>query len=291
MIMNMQKRSAKQRFKWILLSFIFIFIVLMGVFKVFQDKIIFLPSKLDLDYAYSFETPFEEIFLEAKGNARLNALHFKASDPKGIIVYYHGNAGDLSRWGSIVEDFTKLNWDVLVMDYRTYGKSTGELTEKLLYDDAQLFYDFAKERFSEKDIVVYGRSLGCAMATKVAANTSPQQLILETPFYNLEDMAKRRFPFLPAKMLLEYGFENNTNITEVGCPITILQGTEDSVVPYESAFQLYQLIQGKKSKFVVIEGGEHNDLINFDLYHATIEQLLGPKNIGGEIAVPSVTDN
>ncbi|BFP43077.1 alpha/beta fold hydrolase [Flavobacteriaceae bacterium GF1] len=263
----------------------------MGAFKVFQEKLIFLPSKLNKEYQFRFDTPFQELFLDTADGAQLNVLHFKAEHPQGVIVYFHGNAGDLSRWGLITEQFVHNGWDVLIMDYRTYGKSTGDLSEENLHRDAQMVYDYAKSGFSEENIVVYGRSLGCAMATKLASANGPQQLILETPFYSLEDMARRRFPFLPAKWLLEYRFENNANIGRVSCPITIFQGTADNVVPYESAFELYQLIAHKESHFVVIDGGGHNNLSDFKLYHSTITQLLGSKNVGGKVTVPPVTNN
>lgn len=263
----------------------------MGLLALFQEKLIFLPSKLDQDYVYSFQTPFTELNLATPDGAQLNALHFKPKNPQGIIVYFHGNAGDLSRWGYIAEPFTKYGWEVLIMDYRSYGKSTGELSEKALYADAQLFYNFAKKQFNEDQIIVYGRSLGCAMATNVAANNKPNQLILETPFFSMEDMANRRFPFLPTKTLLAYQFNNNKAILKVECPITIFQGTEDSVVPFESAEKLFQLIKDKKNRFVTIEGGEHNNLVEFQEYHETIDRLLTVKNVGREVTIPPVTDN
>ncbi|NNE03974.1 MAG: alpha/beta hydrolase, partial [Eudoraea sp.] len=97
-----------------------------------QEKLIFLPTKLPVDFEYSFQYPFEEVFLTAEDGAVLNALHFKNKDPKGVILYFHGNAGDLSRWGQIATYFVKKNYDVVIMDYRTYGKSTGVLSEEAL---------------------------------------------------------------------------------------------------------------------------------------------------------------
>lgn len=253
----------------------------MALLQLFQEKLIFLPTALEQDFEYSFETPFEEIFIDVKDGARLNAIHFKSEKPQGIIVYFHGNAGDLSRWGAISEYLAQKNWDVVVMDYRTYGKSTGALSETAFYSDAQLFYEYCKQYFSEKKIIVYGRSLGCAMATKVASQNRPSRLILETPFYNLHDIARRRFPILPIKSMLNYGFENNTNILEVECPITIFQGTEDDIVPYDSAKKLFDLVEKEQNSFIKIDGGEHNNLIDFEGYLTKIDELLGVENIGG----------
>ena len=101
-----------------------------------------MPDKLPQDYSYNFPENFEEINLKTNDGAILNALYFKVDKPKGVVLYFHGNAGELSRWGIVVQKFVDLNFDVLVMDYRTYGKSTGKLSQNALYEDAQLFYDY-----------------------------------------------------------------------------------------------------------------------------------------------------
>ncbi len=93
-----------------------------------QEKFIFLPSKLPQDYAYSFAFPHTEFNLETPDGAKLNGLHFKNGNSKGVILYFHGNAGDLSRWGEIALFFVEKQYDVVIMDYRTYGKSTGKLS-------------------------------------------------------------------------------------------------------------------------------------------------------------------
>ena len=107
-----------------------------------QEKILFRPTVLNQTYVFKFSHPFEELFLKADDNAVINALHFKAEEPKGIILYFHGNKGSLKRWGEIAMFFAKEQYDVVIMDYRSYGKSTGELKEEYLYNDGQLFYNY-----------------------------------------------------------------------------------------------------------------------------------------------------
>lgn len=254
------------------LTFVILFAIAMLYFM--QEKFIFLPSKLEPDYTYEFDQPFEELFLNTEDGAELNALHFKSQNPGGIVLYFHGNAGDLSRWGTVASYFLQFNYDVLVMDYRTYGKSTGRLSEKALLADAQLFYDTAKQSFPEDQIVVYGRSLGTSMASFVASENNPSQLILETPFYSLEDLVGERFPYLPLKTLLRYKFPTYSFTEQVECPVTIIHGTEDTVVPFESGEKLFDSIPGTKKKFVTVHGGEHNDLIAFPEYQNAIKDLL-----------------
>ncbi|RMA64489.1 alpha/beta hydrolase [Ulvibacter antarcticus] len=239
-----------------------------------QEKIIFLPTKLQTDYSYDFSTSFEEIFLDAQDGAQLNALHFKAEKPKGIILYFHGNAGDLSRWGEIASEYTKFDYDVLVMDYRTYGKSTGKLSEVAMLQDAQLFYDYVNEMYSEEKIVVLGRSLGTTFAAYVSSRNSPNKLILETPFYSMEQMAKLRFPYFPVSYFLRYKFPSNEYIQNVKCPVVIFHGTEDSVVPYESGVQLSELVPTPQLSFISIPDGDHNDLLSFKEYSKGISEAL-----------------
>lgn len=240
----------------------------------FQEKLIFLPSQLPLDYEYSFAQNFEEFFLDTEDGARLNALHFKTKDSKGLILYFHGNAGDLSRWGKIASGFLDLGYDVLVMDYRTYGKSTGKLSEEALYSDAQLFYDHALNIYAEEDIIIYGRSLGTGIATQLASNNTPKKLILETPFYSLLDVAKKRLPFLPLKQVLKYSMPSFKNIQKVSLPICIFHGTDDTVVAYASGKKLFDVIPNPNKKMYTILGGAHNNLANFEVYWTGIREEL-----------------
>ena len=240
----------------------------------FQEKMIFHPTVLQQDYSFNFEQDFEELFLKADDGAVLNALHFKLEHPRGIIVYYHGNAGDLSRWGTIVTPFLDYKYEVLIMDYRSYGKSTGIISEAALYSDAQLFYNEAKSLFPEDKIVVYGRSLGTAMATYVASNNQPQQLILETPFYDFKELARQKMLNLPIAGLLKYEFPSYRFIKTVDCPVTVIHGTADRVVPYTSGLELYHAIPGKQRMLVKIKGGTHNDLIRYPAFHDAISDAL-----------------
>ncbi len=255
-------------------TILILYLMLIAALALFQEKLIFIPTKLDSGYTYTFQEPFEEINLRAADGAILNAIHFKKENPDGVVLYFHGNAGDLSRWGEITSYFTKFNLDVLVMDYRSYGKSTGTLSEELLYSDAQLFYDYVKERYNESDITVYGRSLGSAFATYVAANNNPGILVLETPFYSLASVAKKRYPIVPIDYLIKYEFNTNEFIKDVNCEIFFFHGTNDNVVPYSSAEKLFEETPSGKKHFITISGGGHNNLANFEEYRNGIERIL-----------------
>ncbi len=263
-----------KRLKRLILLVAAFYLLVTAAMYLLQEKLIFLPTQLPSDYTYQFAQPFDEFDITADDGAVLNALHFKNTSPKGVILYFHGNAGDLSRWGHIVSYFYQYQYDVIVMDYRTYGKSTGQLNEDGLYNDAQLFYDKAASLFPEEEIVVYGRSLGTTFATKVAAQNNPKQLVLESPFYDLKFTAKKKYWYLPVKTLLKYSFPTAEFLQKVDCPVTIFHGTADSVVPYENGEKLYNLVSDKEIQLISIEGGDHNDLINFSEYTDAIPKLL-----------------
>lgn len=251
-----------------------LFIFSISMLYTLQEKLIFLPTTLSKDYKYHFSGSFEEFYINTSDGASLNGLHFKSQNPKGVILYFHGNAGDLSRWGEIASYFLKYNYDVIVMDYRTYGKSTGILNEKNLYKDAQLFYNYTLEHFPEDSVIVYGRSIGTAVATNLASENKPKQLILESPFYSLSDVVETRFSPFPIQKLLKYSFPSFEFIKKVNSPVTIFHGTSDEVVPYESGQKLFKAVPNSNKQFFSIREGKHNNLIDFEVYHKGIEQAL-----------------
>jgi len=256
----------------LLLVLVGIYLVVLFLLYSFQESLIFQADTLEQDYRFQFDTPFEEKTIQREDGAQLSGLYFKAANPQGLILYFHGNAGDLSRWGEIVEPFVERSYDVLVVDYRGYGKSTGKRNEKRMYEDALLWYDLASEISEAQDITVYGRSLGCTFATYVASKKNCNQLILETPFYSLRSLVKRVYSIFPVGKLLQFHFPSNEYIPQVNSPITIIHGTEDDVIPIENSRRLIDL--NPRINFVTVNNGEHNNLASFEEYWLTIDQLL-----------------
>lgn len=251
-----------------------LYAILCGGLYFFQDTLLFHPEQLPQDYAFAFEYPQSEVWLDAPDGAQLHGLHFEIENPKGILLYYHGNAGSLARWGEIVGFFVEKKYSVIVMDYRQYGKSSGLLSQEQLYEDSMLWYAFAKAQYPITPLTVYGRSLGTTFATYVASQKGIDQLVLETPFYSIVNEAKTRFTILPVKKLLRYTFPTYQYINDVKAPITILHGTEDGVVSYEHGKRLYNSIKQKEKEFVTVQGGGHNDLIDFEQYRMAIDKML-----------------
>ncbi len=253
---------------------VFFIAIVIALLYLFQERILFQPEKLTDEYVFEFDHPFTEFFLETEKGDRLNAIHFKNENPKGVILYFHGNKGSLRRWGKIASFFVDKDYDVIIMDYRGYGKSKGEITEIDLYNDAQLFYQYAKERYIEDVITIYGRSLGTGIATKIASQNQPCNLVLETPYYNLNDVAQYWVPYLPTHLLLRYKIPTAEFMNHVRCNVTIYHGTDDRVVPYQSGERLYKSISTPNKQLITIKGGSHNDLIEFEAYRTTIHHVL-----------------
>ncbi|MDU8885612.1 alpha/beta hydrolase [Yeosuana sp. MJ-SS3] len=272
--MSFIPQREKPKLKKVIIIFVIMYLGIASTLYFLQDNILFRPTVLAKDFEYKFSYPFEELFLNPEEGVVINALHFTNIKPKGVILYFHGNAGDLSRWGKIMEYFVQLNYDVLVMDYRTYGKSTGALSQEGLYRDAQFCYDYLKKSYPEEYITVYGRSLGTTFAAFVASKNNPKQIILETPYYSMSDVAKLRFPLLPTKYLLKYKLPTYSFMNKIDCNILILHGSEDKVIKISSAEKLFEVAPENQTTFIAIEGASHNDLINFEEYHNAIKDLL-----------------
>ncbi len=246
-------------------------IVTAGYF--YQKKMIFYPSKTERNYRYSFERPSDEIFFK-RDNQELHALHFSHTASEGFIVYFHGNAGDLSSWGNIEKDFRKFPLDLYILDYRGYGKSTGSIgSEKELINDCEAFYQEISSRHpSAKKKVIYGRSIGTGPAVYSASKNTATHLILETPYSSLKSLIKKIFPIVPA-FLISFTLESDVWIQNVNAEILILHGTDDSVIPFAEGRQLSDSIK-KNHDFITITGGDHNNLSLYKEYHSALEIFL-----------------
>jgi len=174
-----------------------IFIVVISIsflsilFYFFQDKLIFKPEQLPEDFTFQYENQeVEEYNIQLHDDVLINGLHFKTENPKGVVFYLKGNSKSIKGWGKFAVDFTLHGWDVIMMDYRGFGKSKGKRTEQAMKDDVLQIYDKIKQKVDEKYIIVYGRSLGTGLATKVASMNNPRMLILACPYFSISNNVK-----------------------------------------------------------------------------------------------------
>lgn len=260
------------KLKMLFSIFLIGFVIVTMLIYFFQHRILFLPEVLLPDHQFEFEGEYEEINYATPSGYKINALHFKSENPKGIVFFSHGNAGSLKSWGYVAELFLPHHYDLLIYDYRGYGKSGGKPTEANLYADANLIYEELTKSFDENEIIIYGRSIGTGIASYVAQNHNPKHLILESPYYNITDLAKKIFPFIPS-ILIKYKLKNNEMLPDVKAPITIFHGTFDEVIYFGSSMKLEKLLKDG-DKLIPIVGGHHNDLANFEEYHKQLADIL-----------------
>ena len=244
------------------------------LFYFFQERFIFLNGKkLAKDFVYDFPEPFQEINLNTADDQTINALHFTLQDSKGVVLFFHGNKGNLERWGKIVPYILDYGYDVFVMDYRNYGKSTGEFSEQRMYQDAVLAYDHLKNQYSDEKIVVYGRSLGATFASEVGVQRNPKHVVLEAPFYNLKRATQFYFALSPY-FLLKYDFKNNEKVGKIQCPITFFHGDEDRTTSFDQSKELFSLVTSSQKEFVPIPKGTHHNVKDFEIYQQTLRKIL-----------------
>jgi len=264
------KINYKKIWKWF--KILAIVYVLGGVALYFlQDYILFHPVTLKRDHKYDFPEKNKEINIPITENSNLNIVQFFSTDTvtKGVVLYFHGNKKNISWYAKYSPYFTKYGYEVWLIDYPGFGKSTGKLTEQTLYDWANYMYNFARTRFSADSIIIYGKSMGTGIATHLASLQPCKKLILETPYYDYPSVIKHYLPIYPIEWMIHYKIPTHDYLEKVIAPITIFQGTDDRLVTYNNAKRLKPFLKAG-DEFVTIEGGSHNDLYNFK---ETIEKL------------------
>lgn len=238
-----------------------------------QEKFIFQPEKLKPDFAFKYDAPFEEINFNVAEGVCINGLHFYRLQPKGLLLYFHGNTRSIKGWAKYAKDFYRYDYDVILVDYRGFGKSTGKRGEKEMLEDMQFVYSQLARKYGEEHLIVYGRSLGSGFAAKVASDNRPRCLILDAPYYNFRKVVERFLPFLPLRYVLRYHLRTDKWILKVKCPVYILHGTKDWLIPIKHSEAL-QKLHPRRITLIRINGGGHNNLPQFDEYHNFIRDIL-----------------
>jgi alpha-beta hydrolase superfamily lysophospholipase len=252
----------------------------------YQEKLIFIPTKLTTDYKFDFKREFEEINLKTIDGVNLNNLLFKADSTKGIILYLHGNGGSLDRFGKLADFYTNLGYDIFMTDYRGYGKSEGSIkSESQLYQDNQMLYDELKKTYSEDNIIIVGYSLGGSMAAKLASTNNPKYLILQAPYCGGDDYDTRPkessdvpleikiAKLLPLNLLIRYTFKTNEFIENCKMPVLIFHGDSDDEVHYGSSIKLKEVFKPEDS-LIILEGENHSTITNNPIYQKELKKLL-----------------
>ncbi len=240
-----------------------------------QERFLFHPEKLSNAYVYNFKVPFQELNIRFNDTDTLNMIKFFPADSvrRGVVIYFHGNRQNIERYAKFAGNFTKHGYEVWMEDYPGFGKSTGERSEKKMYDQGLQVQKMALGKYGKDSIIIYGKSFGAGIAAYVASESNNQRLILETPYYSIPSLFSCYAPIYPTNKMSTYKIPVNQFLLDINYPVTIFHGTDDGVIPYRNAARLKQVLK-PTDEFITIEKGTHHNLNDFDLVKHKLDSLL-----------------
>ncbi len=250
-----------------------VYILFCLLFYFGQDLFFFRPERLPHWFTYQYPFPFTEVNFDMEDGGTVNALHFQVPNSKGVVFYIKGNSRSIKGWGKFARDFIGKGYDFFILDFRGFGKSRGRRTEEILYADLQQVYKWLAARYGEDRMVLYGRSLGSGLAARVASWNNPHLLILDCPYYSFLYHITRYAFILPIHWLLRYHIRTDRFVKKVQCPVYILHGRKDRLIPYRQSEMLRQLAPDNILLYA-IEGAGHNNLPEFPEYHDLLYDML-----------------
>lgn len=250
-----------------------VYVAISMIFYFFQHYFFFRPEILPKHFEYKYPFPFEEVNFEMEDGGEINGIHFKVPNSKGVIYYLKGNSRSIKGWGKFAKDFVSKGYDFFMVDYRGFGKSSGKRTQTTLFNDAQTVYKWLSDQYPEDKIIIYGRSLGSGIAARIASWNKPKMLILDSPYYSFLHQVKRYGFLFPMQWLLRYQIRTDQFIKKVSCPIFIIHGTKDRLIPFKHGQMLHELTKNR-SQLIPIEEGGHNNLPSFAAYHEVLYDIL-----------------
>ena len=231
---------------------------LVALAYVFQHRLVFFPTEQLVGTPEAYGLAYEDVSISTEDGETLHGWWVPAEDPRGTVLFFHGNAGNISGRIGTARFFVESGMNVLLVDYRGYGQSTGAPSEDGLYRDADASWRHLTEvrGVAPESILIAGRSLGSGPATYLASRTAPGGLLLESAFTSLTDVGARAYPILPVRWLSRLDFDNESRIAQVNAPVLMIHSPDDEVVPYDLGRALFAAASEPKT-FVDITGG-HN---------------------------------
>ncbi len=262
---------------WFLAIVVLVFAALSAYLYFNQKNMVFFPMKELAVTPDQLNLDFDDVAIVVGDGAQVHGWYFAPdSAASKVFLFCHGNAGNISHRMETIEYLLGLGAGILIFDYRSYGKSTGDLSEEGVYADSRACYDWlvSEKGFRADDIIIFGRSLGGAVAIDLASKVTCGALIVESSFTSAAAMARRIFPIMPTGLLIRYKFDSINKIETVKCPILITHSPDDDLIPFYMGEKLYQRA-GEPRQLVELSGG-HNDrgyLLSPD-YIAAFQKLM-----------------
>ena len=257
-----------------------VYVLLALLLYLFQAKMVFLPNMSGRALTASprdIGLNYEDVSLVTSDGEQLHGWFVPAPEARGVILFFHGNAGNISGRLDSIGIFNKLGLDTLIIDYRGYGQSTGKPSEKGTYLDAQAAWTYLvdKRGIPPDRIVVFGRSLGAGVAAWLASQHTPAAVILESSFSSGVDMARRIYPYLPVRLITRVRYPVVDYVTGFNSPVLVAHSRQDEIVPYDMGQAVFAAAKQPK-EFLELRGDHNNGfLITGKDYIAGLESFIG----------------
>lgn len=250
-----------------------LYIAVCGYFYYLQNSILFNPTVLEVGHVFSYPFNFEERWFDVEDDVRIHAIHAKAESSKGLVIFYHGNAGSADTDTMKFTLFLDEGWDVLYPDYRGYGLSTGELwNQDDLIDDMNFVYHEMADEYGEENIITLGYSLGSGVVTQVAALNNPREVVIWTPYYSVVDEKDANYAFLP-DFLVRYPLRTDLTLPLIEEPITIFYAEADERLPVERSIRLTELLDAN-DEYITLPNQGHNWVYRNELLQTKMKEIL-----------------
>ena len=224
-----------------------------------QRTMMYFPDTARVMPARAGLAPAEELAIDTADGERIIAWHLPPRDGKPVIVYFHGNGGNLSYRVARFRALAARGLGIFAVSYRGYGGSSGRPSEAGLVADATAAYREARSRYAAERLVLWGESLGTGVAVALAAQAPVRALVLESPFASTLEIAQATYPYVPVAWLMKDQFRSDLRIGKVAAPVLVMHGARDTVIPLASGERLFALAREPK-RFVRFPAGGHEDL-------------------------------
>jgi fermentation-respiration switch protein FrsA (DUF1100 family) len=257
-------------------SFAILYLLVCLLAYLFQSRLVYFPQRRLETTPDCHGMPYRDVFFFSEDHVRLHGWFIPAPDARGVLLFCHGNAGNISHRLDSVRLFHDLGLTVFIFDYRGYGQSRGRISENGTYRDALAAWRclVEQEDVAADEITIFGRSLGGAVAVELATRVAPRALIVESTFNSAVELGARAYPWLPVRLLARIRYDSQDRIRDVRCPKLFVHSPADELVPFGLGRRLFRLA-GPPKEFLRIRGG-HNDgfLASGALYRDGLARFL-----------------
>lgn len=244
---------------------------------VFQDRLVYHPARELVVTPAARGWAYEDLRLRAADGVTIDAWVLPLAGARGWVLFCHGNAGNISHRLETIEIFRGLGLSVLLFDYRGFGASEGQPSEEGTYRDAAAAWDHLTQTLGVDPgrIVVWGRSLGGAVAAELAAGKPCAGLVLESTFADIRSLGARLYPYLPIRLLSRYRYETARNASRARCPVMVIHSPEDELIASSHADEIFEVAPDPK-RLLAIRGNHNNGfLLSGEVYTGAVDAFLG----------------